>query len=753
MFKRVTIVALVVAAFLVLAVPALAFNGYRGDYTTAGACQTCHSGIAGIPAVYDEWAETKHAEAGADDQALRLPYGSVCQGCHTSNFDPAKVVPTPTATSSTGTVSWGADNGIPTQAQTVGNAASSENYVGCSSCHYGANVAGDLATSGVDSNDTAHRAPIGLMANAEICGQCHSRYSYTVQTFSVSPIPTPTASQTTLIQPQMALGGYKMLGQPAVAPATGWTPAAPLSTVLNVQYPGWTPSPNPAATSAGLARLQTYWKDSEGDDMLWQQTGHDGSAAQYPDWKVEGHANALTGLTSQSFWGFLPEATKQECLECHSTDYRIMEESGENPSSSDAEYGVTCVGCHTPHENTTQGGAWDEEWTPQLRTGSAKTLCVECHNGEIPEGTMASPGAEIHHPMKEMMDGYGAIGVSSFPSVHKGKCVQCHMPPTSVSRGNVQLGGNHTFNIIEPEVAMEASPIPVVTTSAVATASPSGTITTTNTVTWDVMPMSACSTCHSNNNGVRSTPQPVSTTTATPNPTASPLRVTVTINQNANQSAWGNNPGGDRGLWLQDTIEQRQEWTHDKVDAIHNELDAGAVRLGYADEAAAHEALVAIPEADRTFGQTNFLKAFTNVGFVESEGSFGLHNWDYSREIVNVALLQAKAVQAGQPEPRKWVVSLRVSRDSITKGQKVFFRGAVLDGWGFTGKGKITLQRRMGGQSWRNWKTQTLASNGTYDIQQRLNFTKGKWYFRASMPGDGGLNLAAVSPNRTVRIK
>ena len=81
------------------------------------------------------------------------------------------------------------------------------------------------------------------------------------------------------------------------------------------------------------------------------------------------------------------------------------------------------------------------------------------------------------------------------------------------------------------------------------------------------------------------------------------------------------------------------------------------MRLGYADEAAAHEALVAIPEADRTFGQTNFLKAFTNVGFVESEGSFGLHNWDYSREIVNVALLQAKAVQAGQPEPRKWVVS------------------------------------------------------------------------------------------------
>jgi hypothetical protein len=742
-----------VAAFLVLAVPAMAFNGYRGDYTTSNACQPCHNGqFSGIPAVYDEWAETKHAEAGADDQATRLPYGSVCQGCHTSNFDPSKAMPTPTATSSTGAVSYGVANGIPTQPQTEGSAASSENFVGCSSCHYGMNIEGNF---GQDPSDTAHAAPYGLLANAEICGQCHSRYSYTVNTFSVSPIPSPT--QTTLIQPQMALGGYKMLGQPAVAPATGWTPAAPLSTVLNVQYPGWTPTPDPAATSAGLGRLQTYWKDSEGTDMLWQQTGHDGSAAQYPDWKVEGHANALTGLTSQSFWGFLPEATKQECLECHSADFRILEEAGENPTSADAQYGITCVGCHTPHENTTQGGAWDEEWTPQLRTGSAKSLCVECHNGEIPAGTTASPGAEIHHPMKEMMDGYGAIDVSSFPSVHKGKCVQCHMPPTSVSRGNVQLGGNHTFNIIEPEVAMEASPIPLVTASAVATATPvpGGTpvITTTNTVTWDVMPMSACSTCHSNNNGVRSTPQPVSTTRATPDPTASPLRVTVTVNQNANQTPWGNNPGGDRGLWLQDTIEQRQEWTHDKVDQIHAELNAGAVRLGYADEAAAHEALVAIPEADRTFGQTNFLKAFTNVGFVESEGSFGLHNWDYSREIVNVALLQAKAVQAGQPDPRKWVVSFRVSKSVINKGQKVFFRGAVLDGWGLAGKGKVTLQRRMSGQSWRNWKTQTLATNGTYDIQQNLNFAKGKWFFRVSMPGDGGLNLAAVSANRTVTIK
>jgi hypothetical protein len=748
MTKRLFIVIAVAVALLALAAPAMAFNGYRADYTTSNACQPCHNGqFAGIPAVYDEWAETKHAEAGADDQALRLPYGSVCQGCHTANFDPAKVVPTPTATSSTGAVSWGAANGIPTEAQTVGNAASSENFVGCSSCHYGMAIDGDF---GSDANNTAHNAPKGLLANAEICGQCHSRYSYTTQTFAVSPIPTPTASQTTLIQPQMALGGYPMLGAPAASPATGWDPAPPLSDYLNVQSPGWSPTPDPAATSAGLGRLQTYWKDAEGADMMWQQLGHDGSAAQYPDWAIEGHANALTGLTSQPFWGFLDEATKKECLECHSADYRILEEAGENPTSADAMYGITCVGCHTPHENTTEGGAWDEEWTPQLRTGSAKTLCVECHNGELPEGTTAAPGDEIHHPMKEMMEGYGAIDVSSFPSVHKDKCVECHMPPTSISRGSVQLGGNHTFNIIEPEVALEASPIPVVTTSAVATASPSGTITTTNTVTWDSMPYSACSTCHSNNNGVRATPRPISTTTATPNPTASPLRVTVTINQTANQSAWGNSSGGDRALWLQDTIEQRQTWTKAKIEAIWAVLDAVAADNGYADAQAARDALVEQPSNTWTTTVRAFLSSFTNVEFVESEGSFGLHNWDYSREIVNKAMMQAKIAESGVLVKLPYKVTFKVSKSPVNAGAKVTFSGTVKTAKGVAAAGTVKIMKRVGGV-WKVWQRTTLKSDGSYKLTKKMT-AKGNFYLRGLMPADS-LNLTGQSKQVRLIVK
>ncbi len=63
--------------------------------------------------------------------------------------------------------------------------------------------------------------------------------------------------------------------------------------------------------------------------------------------------------------------------------------------------------------------------------------------------------------MKEMMNGTGAIDVpQGSPSVHKGQCVQCHMPPTGKDRltglATDNAAGNHTFAIIEPDVAAEA---------------------------------------------------------------------------------------------------------------------------------------------------------------------------------------------------------------------------------------------------------------------------------------------------------
>ncbi len=55
MAKRVLLVAMIVAAILVVAAPALAFNGYRSDYTTAAECTGCH------PDKHAEWMTTAHS--------------------------------------------------------------------------------------------------------------------------------------------------------------------------------------------------------------------------------------------------------------------------------------------------------------------------------------------------------------------------------------------------------------------------------------------------------------------------------------------------------------------------------------------------------------------------------------------------------------------------------------------------------------------------------------------------------------------
>ena len=285
------------------------------------------------------------------------------------------------------------------------------------------------------------------------------------------------------------------------------------------------------------------------------------------------------------------------------------------PTGAEAKYGITCVGCHTPHEKGTAKGVWNEDFTPQLRTDGQRTLCVTCHNAEIRK-VATPPGRHwSHHPMKEMMDGVGAISVmQGSPSVHKGKCVQCHMPPTTLSRGDKQLGANHTFAIIEPAVAAGVDPVPLRTT----TPSPSGS----PVVEMGTMPYSACTTCHSR-------------------------------------------PNDDAAVWLQDTIDQRQEWTHAKVDEIWAVLDSAAVNLGYADTTAARNALVAQPQNTWTTAERAFLNSFTNVEFVESEGSFGLHNWDYSREIVNVAMNQVKVAQSGVVVKLPWNVTLSLSKSSV----------------------------------------------------------------------------------------
>ena len=364
-------------------------------------------------------------------------------------------------------VAWGIMKTKPVlQPQAVGDNPWSENNIGCSSCHYGANVTGALAQSGVDVNDTADTAPFGDMANADICGACHSRYSYTVDQFAVRTIENvkldgtgaiiPNPSPTAAIQPQWRSATRCSVRRLRRLPRAGSRPLHWLSTSRTRSRAGRL---IPRRLPPVLAFCRPTGK-SPGKDTLYQQTGHDGSATQYPMGPARVMRRALTALTSMPFWASMPEATKQECLECHSADFRIMKETGKAVTSADVKYGITCVGCHAPHDAGTISGVWDEEFDAQLRNdknlgGNGSNLCTECHNGESPNRLHRFAGRRSPSPdEKEMMDGYGAIDVQSFPSVHKGKCIQCHMAPTSYSRGSVQLGGNHTFTIIEPEVAM-----------------------------------------------------------------------------------------------------------------------------------------------------------------------------------------------------------------------------------------------------------------------------------------------------------
>jgi hypothetical protein len=288
--------------------------------------------------------------------------------------------------------------------------------------------------------------------------------------------------------------------------------------------------------------------------------------------------------------------------------------------------------------------------------------------------------------MKEMMDGYGAIDVSSFPSVHKGKCVQCHMPPTSTS----PTGANHTFTIIMPEVAAEA------TTSVAVSSSFTGK-----------MPYSACTTCH-------------------------------------------NRPNDPYAVYLQDTIDQRQEWTTMKIEQIWGVLEDAAVVLGYADSTAARDALVLVPKASWTTAQRAFLSGFTNVMFVENEGSLGLHNWDYSREIVNVALMQANIAKTGVVTKLPWKVTLKMSKSTVKAGTNVKFSGTVKTSKGVAGAGRIQLYRRVNGV-WKLWRAMGLDATGSYAITVRLT-TKGVFRMRAVMPADSNNASGQSTPSLRLEV-
>ena len=603
------------------------------------------------------------------------------------------MVPTPTATSTSGTVSWAASIPSPFPAQTAGSAPYSEPDVGCSSCHYGAAVGGVLAQDGSDVNDTAHTAAFADLANAEICGACHSRYSYTVGTYVVQATATTTAT----IQPQMAIG-YPMLGQAY----------QPLSTFLNVATPGWTPTPNPTATTA--AGLQIYWSYN-GTTTDWPSQGHAGDAGQYPEWLSSKHSASLVDLKAAT-GGNPPQA----CLQCHSADYQTAVAANAAfpgldvpvPTGSQAKYGDTCVACHTPHNAgqansvfTAPGSGFDTQLVGNPANPS--DLCITCHTAQITASNgIETVGATVHNDQKEVMQGVGAIGVPNglLVSHHIGDCVDCHMPPTTLQSPRVNQGGNHTMEIIYPKVA--------------ASATAGGTTG---------MPYSSCSLCHS---------RPATSANPTPDPLATGMQAIADARQSQTQSLYDQTAADLHAAGLRLGYKQpaaatlaktTASWTYSqsKLNATKNSTVAADV--SYVDWL--NGQLNTKGSAKWTAAEVLWQKGYTDWTYVGAEGSWGIHNGPYTLLVINTADNFANQVLT-TPQ----TITLKASKTHVTKNTKVTFSGTVLP----AASGTITIQKEKSG-GWLKWKTAKVNSSGKYSLKVKMT-AKGTFHFRAFMPAN-----------------
>lgn len=267
----------------------------------------------------------------------------------------------------------------------------------CEACHGPArdhvDIAYDLPRNPEDEDYEDLRANVVLSPDAQVCGQCHSRG---LSTDGTHPYPV-----------------------------------------------GYTPWSSDLAASFGFV--------APDDEAHWWASGHAKQQnMQYNEWMNSAHASALTTMQGSA-------AAAEACLVCHSSDYRRSERVQAVYAAGDAEgpapeavtfdtaqYGVTCIECHSPHAETEQ---------PALLREDGYTLCTTCHAN--PQDIEALP---MHHPVKEMFEGVALVeGLEGVPSVHSAAengpdCLTCHMLAVPMEEGT---RATHALNPILPADAEE----------------------------------------------------------------------------------------------------------------------------------------------------------------------------------------------------------------------------------------------------------------------------------------------------------
>jgi len=331
----------------------------------------------------------------------------------------------------------------------------------------------------------------------------------------------------------------------------------------------------------------------------WWQTGAPYHARrhrqQYLEWIQTGHAAALDTLRSS-------DHAQDRCLQCHSADYRIAVAKGRTPPTvATAQYSITCQVCHAPHTPGRLGS--------QLRpvtNAFVSELCSRCHTPAPDPATSAA--AEELLLCADCHTSGRAITPLQRPS-------EIHHPMVEAFTGVTTA----TFGLDEP--------MPSTMHQAGVT----------------------CANCHMPATATNGNFGDVSTHVWKPiSPTLTNL---VTFEGQGIPNACTN------GQCHQGIAGKGFAWSADPLE--NNRLAQAVIDRRQSEIKAQVEHLKEVLDAKIAISNTAEYKlAWTAVSFVESEGSWGIHNYAYDKAIL------AKAEQAlGLVTPRPGYVGPQVCAD------------------------------------------------------------------------------------------
>lgn len=124
--------------------------------------------------------------------------------------------------------------------------------------------------------------------------------------------------------------------------------------------------------------------------------------------------------------------------------------------------------------------------------------------------------------------------------------------------------------------------------------------------------------------------------------------------------------------------------------------------------------------------------------------------------LLAAATLLAQAAMASSPaeaaEP--YDVALSLSKSKAFVNDYVTFRGSVHAAAGGHASGAVIIQkRRASGDSWINWRTDTLNEDGVFVKRVRMTSSNRVWEFRAMMMTGKGASATGSSPVRELSVK